>query len=292
MYGTRKSNKERIDKMNYRLCTGEKEIYNTYWNVFSTFGYEEAIFDINSLSGDEGVLRLFADTGELHCSTVLCGVKNAKGYAEAAAVCIEAALAVGYPDLKVKISCPDSEVSELLYLYSLDEYADFAEGEFTIEGFSGKNVIFTGSVKDNAVICTFDLEAGSNAMGNNMPGTSPSKTLIYAEKDAEGIAYEISYTLRLSGCLVVTYIGDGSIEDCEKEAIDSGASDIIRVFANGKLQIKNIADKEITETDYETFVGYYDDEDCGCSHDHHDHDCDCGHDHHDHDCDCGRHHHH
>ena len=31
--------------MNYQFCAGEKEIYNTYWNVFSSFGYEEAIFD-------------------------------------------------------------------------------------------------------------------------------------------------------------------------------------------------------------------------------------------------------
>lgn len=266
--------------MNYQFCAGEKEIYNTYWNVFSSFGYEEAIFDEISDDGVETV-RLLGENGVTECKTVILRGNNEKGCAEAVAVGIEAALAVGFPDFKVKVRCRNEKIEDLLYLYSLDEYTDFEEGDFSFEGKSGETVIFKGCIENGAIVCTYDLKAGCKAMGSYK--YEASKTVVFAEKDADGIAYEISYTLRLSGCLVVMYIGCGNIEDCEKESVKTGVSDIIRVFSDGKIQIKNLADNEITETDYETFVGYYDEDE----HEHHD--CGCGHEHHGHDCDCGNH---
>ena len=267
--------------MNYRICSEEKEICATYRNVFFSFGYEEAVFD--EITGNSGSLRLIGDFDDLKCKTVLFGENRSKCYAEAVAVGIEAGLAVGYPGIKVRVKCDSEEVSELIYLYGLDEYAEFESGEFSFEGLSGKNVLFTGNVVNGGVVCTYDLASGAAAMKGCAFGNTASRTVIYPEKDAEGIAYEISYTLRLYGCLAEMYTGNGSIEDCEKYASGKGASDIIRVFPDGKLQIKSLAENEITETDYETFVGYYEDDD------HDEHNCGCGHDHHGHDCHCHEH---
>jgi len=109
-----------------------------------------------------------------------------------------------------------------------------------------------------------------------------SKTVIFAEKDAEGLAYDVAYTLRVSGCLVEGYIGDGDIYECEVYARKTGASALMRVKPDGVLQIKDFLKDEITETTVSDFLGYVEDDD-------HDH-CDCGHDHdHDH-CDCGHKH--
>ena len=282
--------------MNYTVCSNEKEILNTVWNVYASFGYTEARFDKRSLTDTENVLRLFSDDGSSCCSAALFGADSARGMAEAAASAVEAALAVGFPDITLEVKTDSEEVKELLYLYSLDEYINFSGGSFSLFAKSGKSVIMEGSFEGGTIVCTYDLSAAAEAMKDAPLAASPSKTVIYAEKNAEGIAYEISYTLRLMGCMAEGDISSESIEECEKYAAKSGASDLIRVFADGKLQIKSFADGEITETDYETFVGYYADEqsdECGCGeHHHHDHDggCDCGeHHHHDHDdgCTCG-----
>ena len=284
--------------MNYTVCSNEKEILNTVWNVYASFGYTEARFDKSSLTDTKNVLRLFSDDGSSCCSAALFGADSAKGMAEAAASAVEAALAVGFPDFTLEVKTDSEEVKELLYLYSLDEYISFSGGSFSMCLESGRNTIMEGSFEGGAIVCTYDLSAAAEAMKDAPLAAAPSKTVIYAEKNAEGIAYEISYTLRLMGCMAEGDISSESIEECEKYAAKSGASDLLRVFADGKLQIKSFADGEITETDYETFVGYYADEqsdECGCGeHHHHDHDggCDCGEHHHDHDDCCTEHHHH
>ena len=97
----------------------------------------------------------------------------------------------------------------------------------------------------------------------------PSASLIYPEYNAEGLAYDIAYSLRVNGCLVEMYIGGGDCGAAEQYAEEIGCGAMLRVYPDGKLQIKEMATGEITETDVNTFLGYYDDEDeCG-----HDHDC-------------------
>ncbi len=114
-----------------------------------------------------------------------------------------------------------------------------------------------------------------------------SASLVYAEKDAEGIGYDIAYNLRVNGCLVEMYIGDGDYKDGEEYSKGKNIGAMLRVFPDGKLMINDFAKHEIIETTANEFLGYYDDDmmfehphdcDCGCGHDHH---------HHDHDCDCG-----
>lgn len=107
-----------------------------------------------------------------------------------------------------------------------------------------------------------------------------SSSLIFAEKDAEGIGYELAYNLRVNGCLVEMYIGDGDFRDAENYARSTDTGAMLRVFPDGKLQIKDFTKQEIIETTANDFLGYYgEDDDCGHEHEH---DCDCGHDHHKH----------
>lgn len=106
-----------------------------------------------------------------------------------------------------------------------------------------------------------------------------SKTLIFAESAASGPAYDIAYNLRVNGCIAEGYVGEGSCKDAEKYAEEIGAECMIRVFADGKIQIKDFSSGEITETYTDEFLGYYEDtegdgcdcedEDCGCHHHNH-----------------------
>lgn len=106
-----------------------------------------------------------------------------------------------------------------------------------------------------------------------------SSSLIFAERDAEGIAYELAYNLRVNGCLVEMYIGGGDFKDAEKYAGETDTGAMLRVFPDGRLQIKDFTKREIIETTADDFLGYYDED--GCEH-HHGDDCGCGHEHHNH----------
>ena len=98
--------------------------------------------------------------------------------------------------------------------------------------------------------------------------------------DSEGIAYDVAYNLRMNGCIVEFYTGEGNIDDAVSYTKDNGLGCILRVFSDGKLMINDFAKNEIIETTASDFLGYYDDEededecDCGCGghHHHHDHD--------------------
>lgn len=107
-----------------------------------------------------------------------------------------------------------------------------------------------------------------------------SASLVYAEHNADGIAYDIAYNLRVNGCLVEMYIGGGTYKDAEEYSKKRNIGAMLRVFPDGKLMINDFAKHEIIETTANEFLGYYDDDlmfDDG--HHHHDCDCGCGHEH-------------
>ncbi len=143
------------------------------------------------------------------------------------------------------------------------------------------NLLGHFGVKAGAVGAAFGINRIMAALRSK--GAQHSNTLsasvIFPEKNAEGIAYDLAYTLRLNGCLVEQYIGDGDYLDCEKYAISTGAGCMMRVHSDGKVQIKDFIKNEITETTAQEFLGYYDDDDCDCGCGEHHHDCDCGHHH-------------
>ncbi len=110
-----------------------------------------------------------------------------------------------------------------------------------------------------------------------------SSSLVFAEYNAEGIAYDIAYNLRVNGCLVEMYIGDGSYEDALDYSKGKNISAVMRVYPDGALIIEDFSKHETITTTANEFLGYYDSElmfdeetNCGCTHEHH-HDCDCEH---------------
>ena len=116
--------------------------------------------------------------------------------------------------------------------------------------------------------------------GGDIDTAEPSASLLFSEKNADGLAYDLAYSLRVNGCLVEAYVGTGDYKKAEAYARRSGAGCMLRVFADGTLMINDFNKHEITETTVQDFLGYYEDEEedaCGCGHDHHDHDCGCHH---------------
>ena len=118
--------------------------------------------------------------------------------------------------------------------------------------------------------------------------------MIYAEKDAEGISYDVAYNLRVNGCIIEYYNENSDIDTACKYADEKRYACVIRAYKDGTLMIKDMIKDEITQTTIQEFLGYYEEEDecdCGCGEHHHDHDnCSCGKHHHEHDC-CGHHEH-
>ena len=60
----------------------------------------------------------------------------------------------------------------------------------------------------------------------------------------------------------------------EEYAKNLGRDSMIRVFPDGKVQVKDFSGGEIVETTAEEFLNFYEDDN---SHEHHHEGCDCGH---------------
>ncbi len=201
-------------------------------------------------------------------------------------------------------------IYELLCLYGLEDYVSIDLGMLqSIDYYTGSIFkCYTHGVgfpicaggrydtlmekfgeKEGAVGVAFGINRVISALGKDS-SKGVEGSLIYAEKNAEGIAYDIAYTLRQYGVLIEQYIGDESHIDAEKYAVSQGRDSMIRVFPDAKVQIKDFATGEIVETTAEDFINFY-----GEDEHHHDesHEGCCGH-HHEHgeECNCGEHHHH
>ena len=131
--------------------------------------------------------------------------------------------------------------------------------------------------KESAVGVAFGINRIISALGEKEE-TGVDGSLVYAEKNAEGIAYDISYTLRQYGVLIEQYINGGNHIDAENYARLKGRDSMIRVFADGKVQVKEFSSDEIVETTAEEFINFYaEGEHHHEEHHHHGEDCDCGH---------------
>ena len=84
-----------------------------------------------------------------------------------------------------------------------------------------------------------------------------ASTLVFAEKNADGLAYDMAYNLRVNGCLTEMYIGD-DFDDAEDYAKKTNNTCILRVYADKKLTIYDLERGEAIETDTDTFMGYDD----------------------------------
>ena len=90
-------------------------------------------------------------------------------------------------------------------------------------------------------------------------GSRPGSTLVFAEPNADGIAYEVAYGLRVNGCLVEMYIGDGDFKDAKKYAKLTKQECILRTYSDGRLKIVDLMQNTEIDTTVNEFLGYSED---------------------------------
>ena len=251
----------------------KRDIVDSMWSVFTSFGFCE-------VEKENGEKFCIFEKNEARAVNV-GGTVKAK--AETAALVIETAIANGLDNFTVSVG--ESEVFELLELFGFEKIINLDENE---KSFSAKcdDIEFAkGDFEENRAECIFYIDKFMDALTNegvDMSDSDVSASLVFAEKDAEGIAYDIAYNLRVNGCIVEYYNEDGDIYEAEEYAKKKNISCILRAFADGTLMMKDLIKDEIIKTTAAEFLGYYEEDeeecDCGCGHDHHHHhgeDCDC-----------------
>lgn len=249
-----------------------RDIEDTIWSVLTSFAFPE--YEENSSKSRYFMLE--------KSTAFIAGKTTDKARAEVVCACIETAFACNLQDFKVKTS--NEAVFNLLVLFGFENILDFdrdIKNGFTI--YSDKSVFISGNFEEKKTIAIIDIETLLNICkkDENQSPQNISKSLVYAESGAEGIAYDICYNLRVNGCIIEMYNDDGDIKVASEYAQSEGHSAIVRCFADGTVEINDLIKNEIITTTVSEFLGYYQDEDEGCcdSHEHGHHDCDCGHHH-------------
>lgn len=83
-----------------------------------------------------------------------------------------------------------------------------------------------------------------------------ASTLVYAEKDADGLAYDVAYNLRVNGCLTEMYIEGGGFAAAEEYAAKTNNTCILRVYPDREMDIYDLERDEIIKTNVDEFLGY------------------------------------
>lgn len=252
----------------------KREITETIWTVIETFGFSEAEYNegfYEEAKKEPGKYYYFSgDT----LVAVNSRDKGEKAKADLIALAVEIAMVCGKENINIRLS--DNKLAEILCLFGFEniimlETKEKAACVESLEKTFAKSK-FDGDYYEISLELTefYEVESGYEKV---------QASLIFAETDAEGIAYEIAYNLRMNGCIVEYYTGSGNIDEAVRYTKETGISCILRVFSDGKLMINDFAKGEIIETTITDFLGYYDEEDedecdCGCGghHHHHDHD--------------------
>ncbi len=258
----------------------KKEINDIFWSVMTSFGFSEVeesdslYEELKTYSGK----YCFLNKNEICAFTA--GENNVLKKAELAALCAEAIIANGLDDFEISVG--DKDVFKTLDLFGLEKIVKLESGREGFCAVSGDVVFAEGKFGENISECRFNIEKFCKALeagGVDMTDEELSASLIYAEENAEGAAYDVAYNLRVNGCIVEYYCEGGNIDDAQEYAKNKGMSCILRAYADGKLDIKDFVKNEITETTVADFLGYYeaDEDECDCGHEHHHgEDCGCG----------------
>lgn len=169
-----------------------------------------------------------------------------------------------------------SEIYNLLTLYGFEKYISLDLGMLqSIDYYTGSifkcytrgvgfpiaaggrydNLMGEFGVDKGAVGCAI----GVNRIMQIYGGTpeSVASTLIFAEKNADGLAYDLAYNLRVNGCLTEMYIGT-SFAEAKEYAKGTNNTCILRVYGDKKLLIYDLEKGETIETNTDTFMGYDD----------------------------------
>lgn len=250
----------------------KRDIEDTVWSVLTSFAFSEE----EQNTDKERYFLLDKNSAFIKTQT------SEKARAEAVAACIEAAFACGAESFLIKLS--DKAVFDLLILFGFENILVLdRDTKNTFELYTGEKAFASGSFKEDKTIAVIDIKALTDVCknGEKADGNDVSKSLVYAEYNAEGVAYDICYNLRVNGCIVEMYSENGDIKSALEYAENVGHSAVIRCYADGRVKIKDLAKNEVIETNISEFLGYYEDvsEDECSSHEHDHHNCDCGHHH-------------
>lgn len=169
------------------------------------------------------------------------------------------------------------EIYELLTLYGFEQYISLDLGMLqSIDYYTGSifkcythgvgfpiaaggryDTLMEGfGKKKGAVGCAL----GVNRIMQIYKGESNAvaSTLVFAESNAQGLAYDTAYNLRVNGCLTEMYISDDSFENAEKYAKNTNNTCILRVYGDRRLVIYDLEQNEMIETTVDEFLGYGD----------------------------------
>lgn len=261
-----------------RVNDKKRDIIDTVWSVLTSFGYAEVENSENILEeakAEPGKYCWFSDN---IISVLNSGKITSKAKAETLAMGIEVAAALGIEYFYAQVA--DDEVLDIASLFGFDGIIEKGTQKGKISIAKDGVEFAMGEFGDEFSRISFDIKKLIDALVLSGADFSPmfaTATLIFAETNALGVAYEVAYNLRINGCIVELYTENGEICDAEEYADDKEINCIIRAYADGKLQIKDFVKDEIIETCLEDFLGFYDDDEdeCDCGHHHH-HGENCG----------------
>jgi len=98
------------------------------------------------------------------------------------------------------------------------------------------------------------------ALKGKISNESIGSTLIFAEENAEGVAYEIASNLRTNDCLVEMYINDSDFDNAMEYAKETKQECIMRAYPDGVLKLYDLLQDNVVETTADDFLGYAEDE--------------------------------
>lgn len=254
----------------------KREIADTIWTVIETFGFSEVEYNEGFYEESKKEPGKYYYFSKNSMTAVNTQDKGEKAKADLIALAVEIAMVCGKENISISLS--DTKLSELLCLFGFENIIKLETNEKIAEVESFGKVFARTKFSEDYYEISLDLKEFYDA---EQGYEKVQASLIFAENDAEGIAYDVAYNLRMNGCIVEYYTGCGDISDAENYTKENGMGCILRVFSDGKLMINDFAKNEIIETTASDFLGYYDDEeeedecDCGCGghhHHHHDHD--------------------
>ena len=231
----------------------KREIQDTMWTVIETFGYSE-------VENNEGFYEdSKKEPGKYYyfqkdtMNAVNSQDFSEKAKAELVALCVEIAMVCGKEDVKIHLG--DEAIAEYLCLFGFENIISLDSKELYLE--SMEKSFAKAKFEEDYLEISLNLKEFVDDISDVERVKS---SLIFAEENAEGIAYDVAYNLRINGCIVEYYTGCGNIDDALSYTKDKGMGCILRVYPDGKLLINDFAKNEILETSVEDFLGYYEDE--------------------------------
>lgn len=244
----------------------KREIIDVIRTVAETFGFSEiektdSLYD--DLKKEPGKYYFFKKDTVTAVNSI--DVENA---AKADLISLGVEIALICEKEEVRISVNDKNLAQLLGVFGFENITDIKEDEDIALKSMGKSFL---TANFNSEFCETTLNFSEFFDEDFEDGAK--KSLIFAEKNAEGYAYEISYNLRMNGCIVEYYTGNGGFDDAVSYANKKEIGCVLRSFSDGKLMINDFVKNEIIETTVDDFLGYYEEDecDCGCGAEEHHH---------------------